>query len=48
MKTNHSWNINKRNASDPTFPNYTKKIKNKANEKSPYGEHEPSTRTDFK
>lgn len=33
---------------DPTAPNYKKKIKNEANEKTPYGENEPSTKTTYK
>ena len=31
--------------SNPNSINYSKNIKNKANEKTPYGEDEPSTRT---
>jgi hypothetical protein len=34
--------------SDPSSRNYAKEVKNKANEKSPYGEDEPSAQTDFK
>lgn len=33
---------------DPTAPGYAQEIKNKANEHTPYGEQEPSTRTTFK
>ncbi len=33
---------------NPTSPNYNEKIKNKANEKTPYGENEPSPRTTYK
>ena len=32
----------------PNSANYAKNIKNKANEKTPYGEDEPSTRTTHK
>lgn len=39
---------NNKSKSDPTTRNYAKIAKNKANEKSPYGEDEPSNRTDFK
>lgn len=34
--------------SEPLSRNYAKVVKNKANEKSPYGEDEPSKGTDFK
>lgn len=34
--------------SDPASRNYPKIVKNKANEKSPYGDDEPSVRTTFK
>ena len=34
--------------SDPASPKYSKNIKNKAHEKSPYGEAEPSTGTTYK
>jgi hypothetical protein len=34
--------------SNPTSANYDKNIKNKANEKTPYGENEPSTRPTHK
>ncbi|BCZ46623.1 hypothetical protein psyc5s11_26900 [Clostridium gelidum] len=34
--------------SDPTSRNYPKIAKNKANEKSPYGEDEPSPCTTYK
>lgn len=33
---------------DPASPNYTKDVKNKANQKSPFGENEPSTETTYK
>lgn len=33
---------------DPTSPNYAEKLKNKANENSPYGKDEPSTHTKHK
>lgn len=33
---------------DPTAPGYQQEIKNKANEHTPYGEAEPSTKTTFK
>ena len=33
---------------DPTSPNYNEKIKNKANEKTPTGEKEPSPYTTYK
>lgn len=34
--------------SDPSASNYSKNINNKAHNKSPYGEDEPSTRTTYK
>lgn len=34
--------------SDPASRNYDKEIKEKAHEKSPFGDDEPSTRTEFK
>lgn len=34
--------------SDPSSRNYAKEVKNKANEKSPYGKDEPSNHTTFK
>lgn len=34
--------------SEPLTRNYAKIVKNKANEKSPYGEDEPSSHTEFK
>lgn len=33
---------------DATAPSYAEQIKNKANEHTPYGEPEPSTKTTFK
>lgn len=33
---------------DPTAPNYAQELKSKANEHTPYGEPEPSTKTTFK
>lgn len=33
---------------DPTSDGYSRSMLNKANEHSPYGKNEPSTRTDFK
>ncbi|HHD2754350.1 hypothetical protein [Clostridium sp. LIBA-8841] len=44
-------NYNKKQRIDSTFPtshNYNDKIKNKANEKTPYGSNEPSPRTTYK
>lgn len=46
MQSNHI--TNKVTNNDPTSPNYTKNITNKAHEKSPFGEKEPSTHTTFK
>lgn len=43
--------MNHKNSNDVTNPsssNYDKRIKNKANEKTPYAENEPSTRTTYK
>lgn len=37
-----------KNTPDPASRNYAKKMKNKANEKSPAGEDEPSLRTTYK
>ena len=34
--------------SNPNSANYDKNIKNKANEKTPYGEDEPSPKTTYK
>lgn len=33
---------------NPTSPNYNEKIKNKANEKTPYEEDKPSSHTTYK
>ena len=33
---------------DPSSPNYNEKIRNKANEKTPTGEKEPSPYTEYK
>lgn len=41
-------NKNSKDTTNPSSPNYDKMIKNKANEKTPYGENEPSTRTTHK
>lgn len=35
-------------ASDPTSPNYAKGITSNANQNSPYGKDEPSTKTHLK
>jgi len=48
MSNNDSNNSFKKSTSDPASRNYPKKMKNEANEKSPYGEDEPSPRTTFK
>ena len=48
MNNNNCDNSHKKISSDPASRNYPKQMKNKANEKSPYGEDEPSTRTTFK
>ena len=37
-----------KNSSDSASRDYAKVAKNKANEKSPYGEDEPSPRTTYK
>ena len=34
--------------SDPSSSNYAKDIRNRGNENTPYGEDEPSTKTDYK
>lgn len=41
-------NSSKDNISDPSSRNYAKNVKNKANEKSPYGADEPSPGTTHK
>lgn len=38
----------KKTKADPTSPNYSKEINNKAHQKSPFGEDEPSTHTAYK
>lgn len=48
MNDKDSDNSLKKTTSDPTSRNYPKEMKNKANEKSPYGEDEPSVRTTYK
>ena len=48
MNNNSSDNSHKKSTSDPTSRNYAKEVKNKANEKSPYGEEEPSVRPTYK
>ncbi|MDV4150558.1 hypothetical protein R0131_06890 [Clostridium sp. AL.422] len=42
MKNNNKNNLN------PTSPNYNEQIKNKANEKTPTGEKDPSPYTTYK
>lgn len=37
-----------KSTSEPLTRNYAKQVKNKANEKSPYGEADPSPSTAFK
>ncbi|MCE5219711.1 MAG: hypothetical protein LLF98_00165 [Clostridium sp.] len=44
-RTDNSW---KKNTYDPSSRDYAKVVKNKANEKSPYGENEPSLRPNYK
>ncbi|WP_291664719.1 hypothetical protein [Clostridium sp.] len=39
---------NKKNISNPASPNYKEKIRNKSNEKTPFGENEPSPNTTYK
>lgn len=34
--------------SDPASSNYAKEIRNRGHENTPYGEDEPSTKTDYK
>ena len=46
--SNNSDSLSKKNSTDPTSRNYAKRMKNKGNENSPYGENEPSPRTTFK
>lgn len=48
MKNSNGNNSNETHNSDPSSPNYSKEMKNKANEKSPFGKDEPSTKTTFK
>lgn len=35
-------------SSDPTSSNYEKRIQNKANEKTPFADEEPSNHTEYK
>ncbi|AGX44108.1 hypothetical protein [Clostridium saccharobutylicum] len=48
MKNNNNNSSHETPNSDPSSQNYSKKMKNKANEKSPFGSDEPSTKTTFK
>lgn len=48
MSTLKNCNSCKNTTSDPASPNYAKDIKNKANQNSPTGEDEPSTKTTYK
>lgn len=41
-------NKNYNDNTNPSSPNYDRKIKDKANEKTPHGEDEPSTHTTYK
>lgn len=41
-------NLNNNIESSPTSSNYSKEVKNKAHEKSPYGKKEPSPNTTYK
>ncbi|MBU3131888.1 hypothetical protein KPL40_05435 [Clostridium gasigenes] len=43
-----NYNSSNNTASDPSSPNYAKNVKNKANQKSPSAEDEPSTKTTYK
>jgi hypothetical protein len=45
---NNSNDKNKNYTSDPSSPNYDKRIKNKANEETPFAEEEPSNHTEYK
>lgn len=48
MSTKTNYNSCKSTTSDPSSSKYSNDVKNKANEKSPSGEDEPSTRTTYK
>ena len=48
MSTRKNSNSPTTTASDPSSSNYAKEVKNNANEKSPSGDDEPSTRTTYK
>ena len=43
-----NYNSSNNIASDPSSPNNAKNVKNKANQKSPSGEDEHSTKTTYK
>ncbi|SHI59435.1 hypothetical protein SAMN02745163_00447 [Clostridium cavendishii DSM 21758] len=48
MKDMHSINQKKRQNPSSITNNYAAKIKNKQNQSTPYGDNDPSSRTDFK
>jgi hypothetical protein len=48
MNNKTSSSSSKKISSDPSSTNYSKQIKNKANEKSPFGQTEPSNTTTYK
>lgn len=41
-------NSNSKVNTDPSSSNYAKSVRNKSLENTPYGEDEPSTKTDYK
>lgn len=48
MINENSFSLINKAASDPASRNYAKTMKNKANQDSPYGKDEPSTRPEHK
>lgn len=48
MSRKHSNNSKAKSTFDPSLSKYAEEVNNKAHEKSPFGENEPSTDTDHK
>lgn len=48
MSRKHSNNSKVKSTFDPSLSKYAEEVNNKAHEKSPFGEEEPSTDTDHK
>jgi len=48
MSRKNTNNSKAKNTFDPSLSKYAEEVNSKAHEKSPFGDHEPSTDTDYK